>query len=209
MKAYRVGYILMLSFLLVLFIVSLTLGFYPAPKGPKAPEYPTYNSYDSSSYNRNTYGSGSNYGYDSYSEKMKQYDQDRKDYEAEQRTFVKRKVLPYVRNVFVFWIIVLGLFQVVGLFLARMGADLVGGAFSFSGVLAVLFGPLTGLIWFANATVQSFSGRVEEQLSLDPLWQALTIVSLLGIIGLTVVGLMLFGPLHLRPRSQPTPPPVA
>lgn len=208
MKAYRVGYILMVSFLLVLFVVSMTLGFYPAPKGPKAPEYPKYDSYSDSSYSRDPYGS--DYGYDSYSNKMKQYEEDKEDYEAEQRSFVRKKVIPYVRNVFVFWIIILGLFQVVGLFLARMGADLVGGAYSFSGVIAVLFGPFTGLIWFANSTIQSFSGRSEEQVILDPLWQALTVVSLLGVIGLTVVGLILFGPLRVvRPQPKPASPPPA
>ncbi len=204
MKAYRVGYILTLSFLLVLFVVSATLGFYPAPKGPKAPEYPKYDSYGSSSGSYNDYYN-SNSNYDSYNDKLKQYDEDMKDYEAEQKSFMRKKVIPYVRNVFVFWIILLAAFQVVGLFLAKMGADLVGGAFAFSGVLAVVFGPFTGLIWFANSAVSSFSGRSQETFSLDPLWQALTLTSFLGILGLTVLGLLLFGPLHRRP----SPPPVA
>jgi hypothetical protein len=42
MRAYRVGFILTVSFLVLLSVICLTLGYMPAPTGPKAPEYPTY-----------------------------------------------------------------------------------------------------------------------------------------------------------------------
>lgn len=192
MRAFRIGYILTLSFFLVLLVITLTLGYFSAPKGPKAPKYPSSSSYmdsSSSSYDRNE-----------YSKMYEQYKKERQKYEKEQKTFIQDKVVPYVRNVFVGWVVLFLLFQVIGLVLAKFGSALVGAAYSFSGLWAILFGPLSGLVWFVGSIVSgmvtSFGSEAESEFTVRPIFQAVGLTSLVGVIVLTALGVLLFG--HIK-----------
>ncbi len=201
MRAFRIGYILTLSFLIVLTVVTLTFGFYPAPTGPKAPDYPS---------SRSTFSTEGSFDTDSYKSEYETYQKDRDRYEAEQKNFLKDKIVPYARNVFVIWIVVLLVFQVGGMLLSKYFSGLLGAAFSFSGVWAVIFGPLGGLLWFVNSLVSSFAGRAEEEFTVVPIFQAVGISGLLGVVVLTVVGLVLYGKnsysVSTPQPSPPTPP---
>lgn len=180
MRAFRIGYILTLSFLLILTLVMLTFGFYPAPTGPKMPEYPNYASDSTDSYDPTA-----------YQRQMNEYTEAQETYKAQQSTFMQDHIVPYARNVFVIWILSLVVFQVVGLILIRSVSDIAGAAFSFSGVWAVIFGPLGGMLWFASSLAASFGARADQTYSAEPIFQAIGIISLLGSIILTVLGIIL------------------
>lgn len=188
MRAFRIGYVFTLSFLLILAVVMLTFGFYPAPVGPKAPEYPTYPSMSYDSTNTTAY-SKQQAEYDGL---RKSYDEEKKQYDENQKTFLQTDIVPYARNVFMIWLLALVAFQVVGLlFVRRLGLPLVGAGYSFSGVWAVFLGPIGGFLWFASSIVSAFGQRANQQLVLDPLNQSIGIVSLLGVIVLSVLGFAL------------------
>src|SRR4030067_1787529 len=162
MRAFRIGYIITLSFLLVLMIITLTFGFFPAPKGPEAPKYPSYSDYSYTT----SYTSTKKYDTSKYESEQKKYREDQAKYQTEQKNFVQDKVVPYTRNVFVAWVVLVLLFQIIGLFLAKFGSDFVGAAYSFSGLWAVIFGPLSGIIWAAASLVSSFSRGAEAEVTI-------------------------------------------
>ncbi|HEY4694636.1 MAG TPA: hypothetical protein VIH52_01580 [Candidatus Nanoarchaeia archaeon] len=192
MRAFRIGYILSLSFLLILTVVTLTFGFYQPPSGPKAPEYP-----DSSSSLYDSSGDLSDDVYqrrlDERDKQLDEYDAKQKIYEEQQKTFVKDKVVPYARNVFAFWVVMAVGFQVIGLLLSKFRSPLVGAAFSFSGVWAVILGPLGGLLWFVNSLVSSFATQAEQEFTTESIFQTIGLISLLGVALLTTLGLFFYG----------------
>lgn len=188
MRAFRIGYILTFSFLLVLMVVSMTFGFFPAPTGPKAPTYPTSSSYSDPSYSQN----------------LAQYDKQQKQYQDSQKSFLQEKIVPYARNIFVSWIILLIMFQIFGMLIGYWGSGLVGAGFSFSGVWAVIFGPLGGLLWFANSLVASLGRSAESQFNADPIYQAIGLTCLVGVIVLMVLGIFLYG--RVKQFLMPSPP---
>lgn len=187
MKAFRIGFITTLSFLLVLSIVTGVLGFYPAPQGEKAPEYPT-----------NTYSSGFDFNSAEYqtqqaenAKKQAEYQENLKKYQESQKTFLQDKIIPYAQTVFVIWIAAIIVFEIIGLVLVTMSSNLVGSGFAFSGFWAVIFWPIGGIMWFASSLVSSFGGRANQQFTTDPLLQAVCIISVCGIVILSVVGYIL------------------
>lgn len=211
MKAFRIGYIVTFSFLLILMMVSMTVGFFPAPTGPKRPEYPKYDSSASRlQLQQNSFDNGSlNTNQDSYSAQMDEYENQLKIYEEEQKTFMQAKVIPYARNVFVVWLVLIIIFEAVGLLLSQAGDDLVGGGFALSGVWAVVFGPIGCLLWFVNSLVASMGTRVEQEYTLEPIWQALGITSLLGVVALLLLGLILSGAFRRNSfNPQSVAPPI-
>lgn len=196
MRLFRVGYVVTLSFLIVLSVIMLTFGFYPTPKGPKAPEYPSYSDLSV------TYDS------EAYRQRQQQYDQKQKVYQAEQKNFLQDKIVPYARNVFVFWIVMLLITAALGAAIARFVSELVGAGFAFSGVWAVLFGPLASLIWFANSLVRSFGRRAEQEFTVEPLLQAVGLTTLFSVVILAVVGVLLFRNRGVVSRTKPDTSPA-
>ena len=193
MRLFRLGYVFTVSFFIFLAVVTLTFGFYQAPKGPKAPEYPSITpSYSLAS------PSASNDA--EYQRQMDQYEAENKKYLEGQKNFLGDEIVPYARNVFVLWIVTLLAIVGMGAVLARLGADLVGGAMAFTGVWAVIFGPLGCIIWFAQSLVRGFGGRAEEQFSVTPLLQAVGMASGIAVIILLLIGLLLFK--QKQPNSQ-------
>jgi hypothetical protein len=199
LSAYRIGYVITLSFMLIASMFTLTLGYYPPPSGPVRPEYPTYSN---SSLQQNTLQN--NFGtQNTYQDEYTKYQDDLKKYEEEQKGFVKDKIIPYTRNVLVGWVLAIVLFEIIGLVLTKMGQSFVGGAYAFSGVWAVVFGPVGSLIWFASAIISSFAGRANQEYTADPVFQAVSLALILGSVVLTVLGVVLFG--NLKISSQPSP----
>jgi hypothetical protein len=194
MRAFRIGYILTVSFLIVLTVVTLTFGFYSAPTGPKAPAFPSSTSL------------GSDFSSEAYQTQYEQYQKDRDRYEAEQKNFLKDKIVPYARNVFVIWIFILLTFQVAGMVLSKYFSGMIGAAFSFSGVWAVIFGPLGGLLWFVSSLVSSFGARAEEEFTVVPIFQAVGISGLVGVLVLTLAGIILYGRSASPAAAAPPPP---
>ncbi len=186
MKAFRVGFIVSLSFLLLLGVVTGTLGFFPPPKGPKPPEYPKYPT-TSYTYNDPQYTKQQQ----EYNNAMKKYDDDTKKFQEEQKNFTQKSIVPYARNIFVAWIGVVVLFEILGLLLVQMNSSIVGGGFAFTGFWAVVFGPIGGLMWYASALVSSFSRTSSQEFSSDPVLQAICLASLAGAVVLAVAGFFL------------------
>ncbi len=208
MKLFRIGFVLTLSLLLILMVGSITFGFFSAPEGPKAPTYPSLS-------NPSLFGNSSITSSNSsaYSSSLKKYEEERKKYEEEQKNFVKDKVVPYTRNVVVAWLILLIAFEAIGVVLTKFGSPLVGAGYAFSGVWAIFFGPIGGLIWFANSLVSSFSRQAEATFSIDPILQAVGVVSLVGVVALTALGILFYG--KIKPAvidDEPitvSPPPIS
>ena len=205
MKLFRIGFVLTLSLLLILMVGSITFGFFSAPEGPKRPQYPSYSS--SSSFGSSSLSNSNS------SANLKKYEEESKKYEEEQNNFVKDKVVPYTRNVVVAWLILLIAFEAIGIILTKFGSPLVGAGYAFSGVWAIFFGPIGGLIWFANSLVSQFSTQAEASYSVDPILQAVGIASLLGVVALTAMGILFYG--KIKPaviEDEPitvSPPPVS
>lgn len=188
MKLFRIGFVLTLSLLLILMVGSITFGFFSAPEGPKRPKYPSYSS--SSPFGSSSLSNPRN---SAYSTNLKKYEEESKKYEEEQKNFVKDKVVPYTRNVVVAWLILLIAFEAIGVVLTKFGSPLVGAGYAFSGVWAIFFGPIGGLIWFANSLVSSFSRQAEATFSIDPILQAVGVTSLIGVVALTALGIIFYG----------------
>lgn len=211
LSAYRVGYVITLSFMLIASMFTFTLGYYPPPEGPKRPEYPTYSPGPiplMQSLQQIPYQYPQQGDYDKYQRELKQY-------EADQKNFIKDKIIPYTKRVLVGWILVIVLLEVIGLILTNAGQSFVGGAYAFSGVWAVIFGPIGSLVWFLSAIVSSFAGRANQDYSADPVLKAVSVALIFGSVVLTVFGLILIGNLRLRfpqifrtssPSPSPEPP---
>lgn len=166
-------------------VVAGTFGFYPAPKGAKMPEspaYPTYNYGDSATLAKQQA---------EYNTKQQKYQDELKTYQNQQKTFIQNKVVPYARNVFVGWIAAIVLFEIVGLLFIKMSSSLVGSGFAFSGFFAVVFGPIGGLLFYVSWLVSSFSRGADQQFSSDPVFQAISVASLVGVVALAAVGYIL------------------
>ena len=137
------------------------------------------------------------YDTDEYEKQYEQYQQQMEKYNKEQKTFMQDEVVPYVRTVFVIWVVMFLLFQVIGVLLAKFGSAMVGAAYSFSGLWAILFGPLSGIIWLVGSVaigmVSSFGGEAEAEFTVRPIFQAVGLTSLIGVIVLTALGVLLFG----------------
>lgn len=187
MKAFRVGFIVTLSFLLLLSVVAGTLSFFPPPKGPQTPKMPDYPSSSSYGSNPALYQKQQ----DDYNAQYKTYQEDTKTYQEKQKTFTQDKIVPYVRNIFVAWIGIVVVFEIIGLLFIQMNSSLVGGGFAFSGFWAVVFGPIGGMMWYASAIVSSFARTSENQFSSDPVLQAVCFASIIGVIVLSFVGFLL------------------
>lgn len=184
MKAFRVGFIVSLSFLLLLSVITGTLGFFPPPKGPKPPEYPKY---PTVSYNDPQYAKQQQ----EYADGMKKYSDDQKLYQDSQKNFTQKNIIPYARNVFIAWIAFVVLFEIIGLLFVQMNSSLVGGGFAFTGFWALVFGPVGGLMWYASALVSSFARTSSQEFSSDPVLQAISMASIMGALALSVVGFVL------------------
>jgi hypothetical protein len=187
MKAFRVGFITTLSFLLVTAVVAGTLGFYLPPQGEKAPEYPlnnypSYNNSDTVEYQQQRA---------LYQQQQQAYQDQLKSYQESQKTFVQDKIIPYTRNVFILWILAIVIFEITGLLLIGMSSSLVGSGFVFTGFWAVVYWPIGGIIWYVNSIVSGFAGRANQEFSSDPLLQAVSLVSIGAVVLLSIVGLIL------------------
>lgn len=195
MRLFRLGYVFTISFFLLLAIVTLTFGFYQAPAGPKAPAYPSI----TPSYSM---ASPSSFNDAEYQRQMEDYQKKQTQYQEDQKHFLGQKVVPYARNVFVFWIVVLFAIVALGVLLAYLGAELAGAGLAFTGVWAVLFGPLGCMVWFAQSLVRSFGGKAEEDFSVTSLLQAVGIASGLAVLVLLILGVLLFR--ERRSKQSPT-----
>lgn len=218
-NAFRIGFVVTLSFLLIFSTITFTLGYFPPPEGPKAPEYPTYESSQLSQPLMNnsqqqkmpgqtlTPGIPPSVQYtDPYQEKINKYNESKKLYDQQQKTFVKNKIIPYLRNVLVGWILAVIIFEILGLVFSKLGLDILGGGYAFSGVWSAVFGPFGGLLWFISSWVYALSGKSNQEFSTDPILQAVSLTSLFGVIVLTVFGLIFSGRFRLNmPRLTPSP----
>jgi ABC-type multidrug transport system fused ATPase/permease subunit len=183
-------------------VVTNTFGFFPAPEGPKAPEYPS----SSSLYN---FGDDSTSRTSEYNARYQEYQKQQDQYQNEQKNFVQDKVVPYARNVFVVWVVLLIAFQVVGLTLTKYGSPLVGAAYAFSGVWAVIFGPIGGLLWFVNSLISSFSSRADQSFTVEPIFQGVGITTLIGVVVMTVLGILFYGQISIpRRQKEAIDPPI-
>lgn len=176
MRAFRIAYILGLGFLLFIMVITLTIGFFPPPTGPSSPQYPSFSSEGSA-----------------YESTYKAYDKERARYGEEQQDFVGDKIVPYVRNVITAWIVTFVVFIIAGMFFARTYSEIVGAGFAFSGVFAVVFGPIGSLVWLTSSLVSAYSGRAAQEYNTDSIAQAAGITTLLGVITLTLLGIMWYG----------------
>ncbi|HVZ11578.1 MAG TPA: hypothetical protein VG965_00980 [Patescibacteria group bacterium] len=198
-KSFRIGFIVTLSFMLILMVVATTIGFFPPPTGPKAPIYPTYPTGSTL-----TYGTTLNSPEETkYQNDMKKYQDDQKSYQDEQKNFVKDKIVPYAKGVLSSWVLAIIIFEVVGILLVKFGSPLVGSSFAFVGFWAVLFGPLGSFFWLVGSLVSSFAGRANQDYSLDPIFKMLAIVLLLGCVVLTLLGIFMIDNLNLKKRAAP------
>ncbi len=188
MRAFRIGYVFTLSFLLILSVLMLTLGYYRAPVGPKAPEYPTSTTTPAMP---STTTSDTITSMD-YTSPYTEYEKAKKQYDQDQKTFLQDKIVPYARNVVVFWVLMLVLFEVAGVILVKQFSEVVGAGFAFSGVWAVIFGPFGGILWFVNSMVSSFGNRANQTVSADIIFQSVGIMALLGVIAMTATGFYFF-----------------
>ncbi len=182
MRAFNIGFIASLSFLLVLSVMFLTLGFYLVPQGPA---YPVYPSTQPSSYN--TDGSYTNEQNAVYAK----YDSDVKKYEDESKGFMKDRFLPYIQNVFVGWVIVLMFFEIIAIICAKFISPVVGGAYAFTGVWAVFGGPIFGMILMSVFGFSNVPTSEETASAIEAMYKMVGIASLLGSAVLTVIGLKL------------------
>lgn len=136
-----------------------------------------------------------------YQKKMEQYNKDYKQYQEDQKNFMKDKIVPYVKNVLVLWIVMLVGFELIGLGLAKLGSTLTGSAFAFTGVWAIIFGPIGMSIFLMNSLVSSYAVRSEQPVSVESIFQTTGFVGLAGVIILTVAGILFEGVLKRRSHS--------
>jgi hypothetical protein len=185
MKAFRIGFIATLSFFIVVGIFSATLGYYPPPKGEKMPEYPTMGKYD---YND---PDGYKKASDEYQKKSDKYSEDLEKYQEDQKSFVKKKIVPYARNVFVGWVLSIALIEIIGLVVSAAGYQLAGGGWAFAGFWTIFLGPLGSILWYVNTLISSFARQADQDFSTDPILQALAITCFVAVLLMTGVAIFL------------------
>lgn len=206
MNGFRIGFVGTLSFLLFIAVVVGTLAYYPAPKGPKAPVYPNYQDYPSPYQSQSLTPTQNNplakpaiqVQDDEYSKALKKYNDETKTYKERQLKFTNEKIVPYVRNVFVGWIAAVVAFELIGVLFIKIGSDLVGSGYAFSGMWAVIFGPIGGLVWYASAIISSFARTAEQEVSADPVLKAVTWATVIGVVVMTILGNFLYGKLGIH-----------
>lgn len=173
--------------------VSVSFGFFSPPTGQKAPVYPEYpSSVTNSSLDLPQGSTEYKVASTKYSQDLENYKVAKKQYDQGQKGFVQNKIVPYARNMFIGWVFVLTLLAVVGLVLAKFASELVGAGFMFTGVWVAIVGPLGGLVWFANSLVSGLARQAEAEFSLDQLFQAIGLTTIIGVIILSIIGIVLF-----------------
>lgn len=193
MRAFKIGFVLTLSFMIFLGILSCSFGFFPAPVGPKAPTYPSYsNTSLIGSLSGSSQATSPTQTQLSYDQQMTQYQSDSKKYQEEQKIFIQGKIVPYAQGIFVSWILILIILGIIGILMARFLSELVGGAVVFTGVWSAILGPIGGMIWFMNSLVSSFAKQAEAEFSAQPIFQAVGISTIIGVIVLILLGTFLF-----------------
>lgn len=237
MNGFRIGFIAALSFLITMSVSAYTAAYVPPPTGPKAPEYPTYPTLGTQSQMpqnpisallpqtkpvgqaipQNIQTQQYNEAYmeqqRQYQDTLKKYEEDKKKYDEEQKNFEKDKVIPYAQKIITGWIITFVVFQVIAMFLIKIGADIVGSAYAFSAIWAFIIGPISWISWYASLLISRFAQQAELEYSYTPLYQSITWTSIVGVLVLTILGVLLFGRYQLRlPRlpklNLPPPPPT-
>jgi hypothetical protein len=188
MKAFSIGYIVTLSFLLVMTLLFATLGFYPAPVGPKSPQYPN-TSYSTSNMSQEEI--------ERQASRLAAYDRERKKYDEEQKTFASKHLLPYSRNVIVGWIGILVILQIIGVLFLRHTPH-VAGAYAFTGVWAVIFGPFVGTALIAGSVISTINASQAEPVPLDSFYKTVTFFGVLGCVALTTIGMRFLTPAHIK-----------
>lgn len=133
-----------------------------------------------------------------YQQKMDQYNKDVEKYQNDQKNFMKDKIVPYVKHVLVLWIVMLVAFELIGLGLVKIGSTLTGSAFAFTGVWAIIFGPIGMSVFLMNSLVSSYASRSEQPVSVEGIFQTTGFVGLAGVIILTVAGVLFEGVLKRR-----------
>lgn len=184
-KAFRIGYIVTFSFLLILAVVTGTFGFYQAPTGAKSPESPAYPTYNYS--NQVEYAKQQS----DYAAAQQKYQEKLKAFQVSQKNFISDKIIPYTRNVFVMWIAAVVVFELIGLLFIKMSSSMVGSGFAFTGFLAVVLGPVGGLLWYASSIVSTFSHNADQEFSSLPIYQAICVTALIGVVVLAAIGYFL------------------
>lgn len=139
-----------------------------------------------------------------YQQKMDQYNKDVKKYQEDQKNFMSEKIVPYVKNVLILWIVMLVLFELIGLGLVKLGSTLTGSAFAFTGVWAIIFGPIGMSIFLMNSLVSSYASRSEQPVSVESIFQTTGFVGLAGVVILTVAGVFFEGVIKRRSRIVTT-----
>ena len=188
--------------MLLLSVFTFTIGYYPPPEGPKKPDYPTYSPPPSLLQSlQGTTQSTYQYPDSGYQSELERYQED-------QKTFIKDEIIPYARTVLVGWVSMIVVFEIVGVLLVKIGQSLVGGAYAFTGVWAIIFGPIGSLFWFVSSLVSSFAGRANQDYSFDPIMKTLALTFIFGSVLLTLLGLVILGNLRFRvPRFLMQGPP--
>ena len=131
---------------------------------------------------------------------MEQYNKDLKSYQEDQKNFMSEKIVPYVKHLLVLWVILLVLFELIGLGLVKIGSTLTGSAFAFTGVWAIIFGPIGMSIFLMNSLVSSYASRSEQPVSVEGIFQTTGFVGLAGVIILTIAGVLFEGVIKRRAR---------
>lgn len=126
-----------------------------------------------------------------YQRRLQQYEKDREKYEEDKADFINDEVVPYVRNVFMIWLVAVIAFELAGILLIKIGSVLTGSAFAFTGIWAVIFGPISGAIFLMNNLASSYLRRGDEQINVESIFQAVGIVGLLGVVVLSAAGYFL------------------
>lgn len=237
MNGFRIGFIAALSFLITMSVSAYTAAYVPPPTGPKAPEYPSYSTLGTQfqaqqnpisallpkpsptppvgaqNIQTQQYNEAYLEQQRQYESKLKKYEEEKKLYDEEQKNFEKDKVIPYAQKIITGWIITFVVFQVIAMVLIKIGADIVGSAYAFSAIWAFIIGPISWISWYASILISRFAQQAELEYSYTPLYQSITWASIIGVLVLTILGILLFGRYQLRlPRlpqiNLPPPPPT-
>ena len=160
-------------------VVTIMIGYFPPPVGPKPPEVPGYTiptTNDTSQYQKQ---------YDSYTKAQTTY-------KVKQKKFVQDKIIPYAKNIAISYLVFSITFEVLGVIIYKFASKLVGAAYVFSVIWAILVSPFASVSFFVNTLVSSLGSQTQIDYNADSIFQAVGITSVFGVAVLTVLGIIFF-----------------
>lgn len=136
---------------------------------------------------------------DDYQSDYEKYQEEMDKYEEDSKEFMKEEMVPYIKNMIIRYLILLGVLGLISMIFVRFISVTVGGAYALGGLFGVLFGMIGGIFVIPYTVLSSMMASSDDASEIIDMtnflsgigWTAVAVVVVLTIATILLVDGML------------------